>query len=333
MKRRDFLQKASFGASMLILPNTELSFIPNILNEKKEKLTFGIVADVHHGMMPGTQGRLEEFIEKAIAKEVDFIIQLGDFCHKEERSKSFLRTWNTFKNPKYHVLGNHDMDLTSKADIMDFWEMPKSYYSFEEKGIRFIVLDANFLYQEGKFLDYNRGNFYVDNGLRTYINDEQIEWFTAELEASKLPTIVVSHQSLWHYQWGVKNRLSLQKQMEKHHKKIICCLNGHNHIDFHHHQNGIDYLEINSMSYQWVGYKHNAKRFSQELLKDYKWLNHIAPYEDPLYAFASINPKGKLKVEGVKSQWMAPTPKEAGTPPQVYGNRYSPIISDYQLKF
>lgn len=318
---------------MLMLPDTQLSFIPNLFNGKKERLTFGIVADVHHGMMPNTHGRLEEFIEKAIDRKVDFIIQLGDFCHKEEKSKAFLNTWNTFKNPKFHVLGNHDMDLTSKAVIMDFWEMSKSYYSFDIKGVKFIVLDANFLYQEGKFIDYKNGNFYVNDGMRTYINEEQIEWFSAELEASKLPTIVISHQSLWHYQWGVKNRLALQKQMEKHHRKIICCLNGHNHIDFHHHQNGIDYLEINSMSYQWIGDKNNAKRFPQKLLTDYKWLNHIAPYQDPLYAFATINPKGTMNVEGVKSQWMPPSPKEAGTPKQVFGNEYTPVISDYELKF
>lgn len=333
MKRRDFLQKAGMGVSMLTLPISQLSFMPNNLNQKKEKLTFGIVADVHHGMMPDTHSRLEKFIAEAINKDVDFIIQLGDFCHKEEKSKSFLETWRTFKKTKYHVLGNHDMDLTSKANIMDFWEMPKSYYSFDIKGIRFLVLDANFLYQEGEFIDYNTGNFYVDNGLRTYINNEQIEWFTAELEASDLPTIIVSHQSLWHYQAGVKNRLAVQKQMEKHQQKIICCLNGHNHIDFHHRQNGINYLEINSMSYQWIGDKQNAKRFPQELLKDYKWLNHLAPYEDPLYAFANINPNGTMQINGVKSQWMSPSPDEAGTPRQVFGNEYSPVISDYELKF
>lgn len=317
----------------MLLPATQLSFDYNNQFQKREKLTFGIVADVHHGMMPDTHQRLEKFIEAAIEKEVDFIIQLGDFCHREEKSKPFLKTWNEFQKNKYHVLGNHDMDLTSKADIMDFLEMSKSYYTFDEKGVRFIVLDANFLYQDGKFVDYDKGNFYVNDSYRTYINDEQIEWFSSELADSNLPIIVISHQSLWHYQWGVKNRLALQKQMEKYQHKIICCMNGHNHIDFHHTQNGIDYIEINSMSYQWIGDKYKTQRYPAELVKEYKWLNHLAPYEEPLYAFASLDPKGSLEIKGKKSQWISPSPQESGIARQVYGNEYSPIISDYKIDF
>ncbi|MEL7533635.1 MAG: metallophosphoesterase, partial [Bacteroidota bacterium] len=234
---------------------------------------------------------------------------------------------------KYHVLGNHDMDLNSKATIMDLWEMEQSYYSFVQKGIRFIVLDANFLYQDGNFIDYDKSNFYVDHSLRTYIDDSQIEWFGAELAASDLPIIVISHQSLWHYQWGVKNRLALQQQMEQHQDKIICCLNGHNHIDFHHQQNGIHYIEINSMSYQWIGDQSQSKQTPPALLEQYKWLNHLAPYQDPLYAFAQLDPNGRLEIKGVRSQWVAPSPREMGLPKQVYGNEYSPVISDYRIDF
>lgn len=331
MDRRQFIKAGGLGVAGIWLPHTNLDFVPGLLHPDEGLLSFGILADAHHGMLPDTGQRLEKFINDAIERDVDFIIQLGDFCHKEERSKPFLKIWNEFKKPKYHVLGNHDMDLTSKAGIMDFWEMEKAYYSFDFKGIKFIVLDANFLYRDGQFIDYDNANFYVANELRTYINEEQIQWFAATLETSKLPTIVISHQSLWHYQGGVKNRLALQKHMEKFKDKIICCLNGHNHIDFHHRQNGIDYLEINSMSYQWLGDKYKASRYPEALLKDYKWLDHVAPYKDPLYAFATIDPKGVMKIEGVKSEWMPPSPEEMGVPKQVYGNEYSPVISDYEI--
>lgn len=333
MNRRNFLSKSALGASAFLLPQTQFSFRPTEQYPKSKPLNFGIVADVHHGMMPGTQRRLSTFVNAAIEQEVDFIIQLGDFCHKETKSKAFLNIWNEFKGDKYHVLGNHDMDLSSKEEIMDFWEMPKSYYTFDQKGIRFIVLDANFLYQDGKYTDYSNSNFYVNDALRTYINDEQIEWFGAELAAADLPIIVLSHQSLWHYQWGVKNRLTLQREMEKHQEKIICCLNGHNHIDFHRQQNGIHYVEINSMTYQWIGDNSQAKRYPPEMLVEYKWLNHLAPYQDPLYAFASLNHKGTLKLKGVRSQWVSPSPSEMGLPKQVYGNEYTPIISDYTIRF
>lgn len=333
MKRRNFLSKAALGTGALILPDTLLSFSASESIPKKEKLTFGIVADVHHGLMYDTYQRMEKFIEAASERKVDFIVQLGDFCFAEAKARDFLKLWNQFDGPKYHVLGNHDMDLNSKAEAMDFWGMPGKYYSFDFKGLHFIVLDANYLYQDGKFTDYNNANFYVNSQNRTFINDEQIEWFAADLEETKLPTIVFSHQSLWHYQWGVKNRLIIQKHLEKHQKKVICCLNGHNHIDFHHQLNGINYLEVNSMSYQWIGEKYQAERYSKELHKEFKWLSHIAPYKDPLYAFATINPKGKMKVEGVRSQWVAPSPEELGVPKAVYGSELTPHISDYEIKF
>ena len=120
--------------------------------------------------------------------------------------------------------------------------------------------------------------------------------------------------------------------MERHGDKIICCLNGHNHIDFHHHQNGIDYLDVNSMSYQWVGDSYKTKRYSEEESKGYKWLSHVAPYRDPLYAFARINPKGSLTVEGVKSVWLPPSPYELGMPKGPLGNICTPEISDYKIK-
>ncbi len=333
MNRREFLLKGALGTGAALLPQTRLAFRFNAFFPRRETLNFGILADVHHGMMPDTEQRLSTFMEAARKQKVDFIIQLGDFCHKQPESKSFLKTWNQFKGPKYHVLGNHDMDLSSKAEIMEYWEMSQNYYTFTQKGIRFVVLDANYLYQDGQFIDYSNGNFYVDNRLRTYIDNNQIEWFEAVLENATYPVIVFSHQSLWHYQGGVKNRLSLQKIMEKHQDKIICCFNGHNHIDFHHQQNGIHYVEINSMSYQWVGDQSQVKQTPPALLEQYKWLNHLAPYQDPLYAFASLDPAGSLEIKGVRSQWVSPSPTEMGLAKQVYGNEYSPEISDYKIEF
>lgn len=335
MERRKFINCFGKGTASLLLPNTLLSFTPttSLINNSKD-LSFGIVADVHKDLMPDADKRLETFIDKATERKVDFIIQLGDFCMADTKNKGFLNIWESFSGPKYHVLGNHDMDRNSKQEILEFWQMPKTYYSYNFKGYHFIVLDANFLYEDGKFTDYDKANFYVDSGVRTFINDEQIEWFKADLEATSLPTIVFSHQSLWHYQWGVKNRLTLQKILEANKQKVICCMNGHNHLDYHFHQNGIDYIEINSMSYQWVPEKYKSnERFPKELYKQYNNLPHIAGYKDSLYAFATINQKGDMQIEGVKSKWMSPSPYDMGMPKGIEGMVYSASMSDYNLKF
>ncbi|EAR02034.1 metallophosphoesterase family protein [Maribacter sp. HTCC2170] len=333
MDRRYFINKIGLGTAATVVPTTMLSFAPSINTEKNE-LNFGIIADVHKDLMPDANRRLEEFISEANQREVDFIIQMGDFCMAEEENTAFMNIWETYKGPKYHVLGNHDMDRHSKKEMLDYWGMPKTYYSYDFQGFHFVVLDANFLFQDGKFIDYEKANFYVDSSLRTFIDDAQIEWFKADLEATKLPTVVFSHQSLWHYEWGVKNRLALQRIMEAQKEKVICCMNGHNHIDFHHYQNGIDYIEINSASYQWMSDKYRStERYSKELYEEYKWLANLAPYKDPLYAFATLNPKGSLIIEGVKSEWMPPSPFDIGKPKGILGSQLSAEISDYKLDF
>jgi predicted MPP superfamily phosphohydrolase len=335
MERRKFINQIGAGTLATMIPTTLLSFTPAILSENKSKnLSFGIVTDVHKDLMPDADKRLETFINEAIDRKVDFIIQMGDFCMAETKNKGFLKIWETYKGPKYHILGNHDMDRHSKEEMLDFWGMPKTYYSYDFHNYHFIVLDANFLYEDGKFTDYNKANFYVDDSIATFIDNEQIEWFKADLEATKLPTIVFSHQSLWHYQWGVKNRLTLQKIMEAQKEKVICCLNGHNHLDFHHHQNGIDYIEINSMSYQWMSSKYTSKeRFPESFYKQYSNLPNIAAYKDPLYAFLTLDSKGVMTIEGVKSQWISPSPYDMGMPKGIEGLVYSAEISDYKIKF
>ena len=95
MERRKFINYLGKGATSLLLPSTLLSFKPSISStDNSEKLTFGIVSDVHKDLMPDAGERLETFITKATERQVDFIIQLGDFCmadSKNTRPKSFTQ--------------------------------------------------------------------------------------------------------------------------------------------------------------------------------------------------------------------------------------------------
>jgi len=284
--------------------------------------------------------RLEKFIDKANHKDLDFIIQLGDFCFPKKEHSGFLNLWNEFTKPKYHVLGNHDMDVSSKGETMDFWGMPDNYYSFDQKGIHFIVLDANYLYSDHRYIDYDTANFYVEDKLRTYINPAQINWLINDLQNTELPTIIFSHQSLINPIWGIKNRVQIQEILEKEnqrvaYQKIIACLNGHDHIDFHRTLNSIHYLEINSMSYQWLGEAYsNKSRYPESFYDTYQHLDKLAPYKDSLFAFAEIDVhQNKMTIEGIQSEWLAPSPADLDVPKQVYGAQSSASISDRVIRF
>ena len=333
MNRRKFIQYSGILSSSLVLP---LSVNVRPTNQIEKSITFGLVADAHQDIMHDAIPRLEAFIKTTLEKNTDFNIQIGDFCEPKAKNQDFLKVWNQYKGPKYHVLGNHDMDSSTKEVTINFWDMNDKYYSFDQKGFHFVVLDANYLNLEGKFVDYSKGNFYIDSSHRTWIDPMQIEWLKADLEQTNLPTIIFSHQGLANDAWGVKNRTSIQKLLESINEKagfskVIACFNGHNHIDTYRTINGIHYIDINSLSYQWLGDKYQCfTRYSEELYKTHPALSKLAPYQDPLYSIITINDQ-QLIVEGQKSTWLGPSPEDLGMPPAFYGVDYSPNVSDLNL--
>lgn len=127
-----------------------------------QSVRFGVIADIHQGYLKDVEARLEVFLDDVKREEqVDFIIQLGDFTLRPTQAKSgnFMTRWNSFKGPKYHVLGNHDMDCAGKAQVRAFWGMPANYYAFDLKGFRFIVLDGNHIKRgSNDYLDYDNSN-------------------------------------------------------------------------------------------------------------------------------------------------------------------------------
>lgn len=332
MKRRTFLSQTTAATVPLILP-----WIPSKqASEQDEDLVFGLVADAHQDIMHDAEKRLSAFMAASMERKVDFNIQLGDFCFPIPENKSFLALWNQYKGPKYHVIGNHDMDVSPKEETIDYWGMEAPYYSFDVKGYHFVVLDANFLNLEGKFVDYKKANFYIDSTYRAWINPEQIEWLQDDLRKTDLPTIVFSHQGLAHDLWGVKNRRQIQKTLEKANEeagysKVIACLNGHNHVDDCRKINGIYYIEMNSLSYQWLGAKYKCStRYPQSIYEAKPVLENVAPFEDPLYAIIRLS-KGNMTIEGIRSRWIGPSPEELGLPKGFYSIPYTPEISDYEL--
>lgn len=58
------------------------------------------------------------------------------------------------RGPKYHVIGNHDTDGDGRnrpngayaftpEETVEYWGIQERYYSFDLRGIHFVVLDGN----------------------------------------------------------------------------------------------------------------------------------------------------------------------------------------------
>jgi hypothetical protein len=54
----------------------------------------------------------------------------------------------------------------------------------------------------------------------------------------------------------------------------------------------------------------------------------MAPYRDPLFAFATFHPGGMIEIEGRRTEWVPPSPKERGHPE---ADKLTPYISDRRL--
>ena len=161
--------------------------------------------------------KMRQAVDAFNAANLDFVIELGDLKDMgavwsgsgkarkrrptEELQAEAIRFLDAieaelarFKGPRYHVLGNHDMDCISKEDFLAHTRnhgdaAGKTHYAFEVKGVKFIVLDGNF--NEDR-TPYCRGNF---DWTKAFIPDDQLAWLESELKRSRtLPTVVFCHQ-------------------------------------------------------------------------------------------------------------------------------------------
>ena len=295
--------------------------------DKSDKtIKFGICTDVHKDIMHDADERLKIFIEKASASDLDFIIQLGDFCRPYDYNLDFLDIWNKFAGDKHHVLGNHETDGGfTREESVNFLASKGKYYSFDKNGFHFIILDGNDINPSpGKAEGYPR-----------FIGEEQKKWLIKDIRSTKYQTFIFSHQSL--ESDGIENRDEIRGILENENafagfKKIIACFSGHHHTDYAVDIKGIYYIQINSMSYSWVGENYMKIRYSDEIDAKYPWIKYTIPYKDPLYAIVEIK-NGTISIEGINSTFVGPGPEELGIPEQPENNQIVPFISNRNIKF
>lgn len=294
-----------------------------------QSVRIGVCADPHQDIMHDAEDRLRRFIAQANQQRLDFIIQLGDFCRPYEKNRGFLRIWEEFAGPRFHTLGNHDNDGGFRwPQVQAFWKMPQRYYSFDQAGWHFVVLDGNEIKPENRAPGYPR-----------YIGPEQATWLRADLAKTDAPTIIFSHQSLEDPE-GVENREAVRAILEQANakagwRKVGACLSGHHHIDFATQIAGIHYIQINSMSYQWLGEQFQQVRYSAEVDRTHPFIKYTVPYRDSLFAIVTLSAAGGLQIVGQRSEFVGPSPWELGLT-EAKGTsrdkeRLVPRISDRQL--
>lgn len=301
--------------------------------KETKPVTFAVVSDLHQDIAHDAEERLSTFLRAANDNQVDFIIELGDFCMPKEENKPFLKRWQDYAGEKYMLLGNHDMDNCSKEEVMQFIGMNNRYYSFDKGDFHFIVLDPNNIYDGEKYIPYENGNYFGYGEKVSYVDPEQVEWLKKDLQATDKRCIIFSHQS---FECSSQNREEIRKIFEDEnlragYKKVAVAFSGHDHTNYMKEINGIAYIQINSASNQWVGEKYACpERFSDEINQKRPALKYTLPYKDALYGIVTLTGDG-MQLKGVKSEFIAPGPEELGITDR--SQPLVPWIEDLQLTF
>ena len=318
--RRSFIKSTFLTSFSLALPSSILKLWAG----QTESLRLGLIADLHRDAIHDSDLRLQTFLEEMNRVEAHAKIQLGDFAIPKSANASFIAAFNQGNIPAYHVLGNHDMDEGySKEQAIQAFGMPAAYYAQVIQGVRILVLDGN-----------DPGSPTTKGGYASYIGKVQQDWLNQQLEESKEPVIVISHQPIAGI-YTIDNAVEIQNLLSVHASKIILAINGHAHVDQLIKVAGVSYLHINSASYYWVGEKHRHLSLDANTHAAYPSLAFTCPYAALLFGVLTMDRKAKkLSLTGRKSSWIGPSPLELGyailspTEQEMYLN---PQISNREL--
>lgn len=209
--RRTFLRNAALGASAATLPLTlvELAFA-----KPEDSFTFAYISDSHIQQIKGTQfvrnwdrGLIRAVAEtNLITPAPDFVMFGGDLAQMGNKPEldHGAEMLSKLRGKVYHVMGEHDYYL----DLGAYWSklFGPQYYSFNHKGVHFVVLNSILTYDDWTFnrwpSDEQRmiemSGLDNPNGSPFMVGDKQREWLRKDLAKVKksTPVVVFSHSPL-----------------------------------------------------------------------------------------------------------------------------------------
>ncbi|MDP2791447.1 MAG: metallophosphoesterase [Rectinemataceae bacterium] len=222
----------------------------------------------------GGLAKIEAFVREMNRANADFVVELGDFTDNpvngslsyDKRKAVVLGFLDNaegklalFKGPRYHVLGNHDTDQLSKEEVgarvlNSGIEVPSGqyYYSYNQGGVHFIVLDASFTSTGNAYSGVPGAAGYGYQWSDANVPAAELAWLKADLAATKLPTIVFTHQLLnpeeqvdaaFDPAHSIKNAAEVRSMLEKS-GIVMAAIAGHYHDGGYQQVNGIHYVTL-----------------------------------------------------------------------------------------
>lgn len=308
----------------------------------EKKIKFGVFADLHVDIMHDGEERMEAFTEACRHENVDFVIELGDFCYPDVKKcicapdkrpinienalrydtfvdkEKIVSLFRDFEKPSYHVIGNHDCDMCTKEELLGNYGVEYGpYYSFDMGGFHFIVLDPNYYIIDGICHSFENGNYFDESyhpeRVLPILPPEQVSWLREDLEKTKFPSILFSHQGLsGKMPSDILNAEEVKKVLKAAPYGVVASFNGHTHIDYKEYVDGIWYIAVNSMSNQWLDMDFICEeRYTKEIDEKFPNIKYTVPYKDSIFAIVTLDENG-IDIKGTKSKFVGITPEEQG---------------------
>lgn len=209
--RRDFVKGLGAAAALATVP---VSLIKMSFANAAEDFTFAYISDSHIQHIKGNQfvRNWDQGLKRAVAEtnllvpKPDFVVYGGDLAQlgtKPELDHG-AEILSALKYKTYHVMGEHDYYL----DLGQYWEklFGPQYYSFDHKGVHFVVLNSILTTDEWTFKRWPTGEERMNqmagldnpNGSPFMVGAKQREWLKQDLSkvAKTTPVVVFSHSPI-----------------------------------------------------------------------------------------------------------------------------------------
>jgi 3',5'-cyclic AMP phosphodiesterase CpdA len=303
ISRRDLL---AVGAAGILLPSL-VQAAPS--PRRRRVLRFAHLTDIHVQPERAAAEGMEACLAHVQSQKdkPQLIVTGGDlimdaFGASKERTKT---QWDIYTRvlksnagiPVRHTVGNHDVWAWGMGDqhgsdpkfgkvwACEVLGLERPYYSFDQAGWRFVVLDSTF--RDG-------------NGYKGRLDDEQFEWLgdlLAKTDA-KTPVVVVSHipilaacayfdgENEKSGNWVVPGSwmhidARRIKDLFKKHPNVKLCLSGHMHLIDLVAYNGVTYFCNGAVSGAWWGGDYHECTYGYamvDLFNDGTFENRYVPY-------------------------------------------------------
>ena len=209
--RRNFLTTAGSAAAAATLP---VSWVELAFADASKNFTFAYISDAHIQHIAGTRfvNNWDRGLIRAVAEtnllspKPDFVMFGGDLAQLGTRAEldHGAEILSALKYKTHYVMGEHDYYL----DLGEYWSrlFGPQYYSFDHKGVHFVVLNSILTYDEWTFNRWPSAEQRMNemagldnpNGSPFMVGEKQRDWLAGDLAkvGKDTPVVVFSHSPL-----------------------------------------------------------------------------------------------------------------------------------------